>query len=250
MPSITGPITGLINDIRDSVTNLVDDITGAEVDSAIPAYPQTKDIQAVLSTVNSGNWLKLSFPYTFSVVDVTGQSANPFTDFSLPLAPSAIQQSEEFAIAVRSTQGGTTVTHSGNKYKTLNIEGTTGIAPFRGTGGVSKRDGEAIFQPNELKYRSGYEVFLDTSNDPNTSVGTTTTETTLSDVPVTSGQVYSWKVVTTDSAGNTSTSEIFEFRVEQTSEYAIHSLQNIKLRWHFYCGSIIFCQTTNHLQVV
>lgn len=160
MPSVTGSLSGLINDISASVTNLVNDISGRPTDSNVPAHPLSKDVEAILSEVRSENWLKLSFPYTFSVVDVTGQSANPFTDFSLPLAPRSITQSEDFAISIKPTQGGTTVTHSGNRYKTLTIEGTTGIAPFRGSGGVNRRTGEAIFQPNQLKYRSGYEVFL------------------------------------------------------------------------------------------
>ena len=89
------------------------------------------------------------------------------------------------------------------------------VAPVRGSTIVSSGNVELSWTGSDIDDDIvGYEVFLDTSNDPNTSVGTTTTETTLSDVPVTSGQVYSWKVVTTDSAGNTSTSEIFEFRVE------------------------------------
>lgn len=160
MPSITGPVTGLINEISDSVSALVDDLTGRERDPNVPSQSEIKGVSAVLSTINQGNWMKLTFPYTFSVVDIAGGTQNPFSDFSLPLAPNMINQNEEFAISIKSTQGGTTVTHTGNKYKTLNIEGTTGIAPFRGTGGVTRQDGEAIFTPDQLKYRSGYEVFL------------------------------------------------------------------------------------------
>lgn len=127
----------------------------------MPAHPLSKDIEAVLSTIDQANWSKLSFPYTFSVIDTSGGgSSNPFTDFSLPISPNSIRQSEEFAISIKPTQGGTTVTHSGNRYKMLTIKGTTGIAPFRGTGGAANKTGEAIFSPNELKYRSGYEVFL------------------------------------------------------------------------------------------
>ncbi len=160
MPSITGPLTGLINDITNSITGLVDDITGRQKDPNVPQQSDTKGVEAVLSQFKSENWLKLVFPYTFSVVDLSGTgSADQFTDFSLPLAPTVINQVEEFAVSIKPTQGGTTVTHSGNRYKTLNIEGTTGIAPFRGTGGVNRKSGEAIFQPNALKYRSGYEVF-------------------------------------------------------------------------------------------
>ncbi|MEM9001796.1 MAG: hypothetical protein AAGB24_16170 [Bacteroidota bacterium] len=58
----------------------------------------------------------------------------------------------------------------------------------------------------------GYEVFLDTNDDPTTSLGTTT-ENTLADITVSSGTVYYWKVSTTDSQANTSMSEVFSFRV-------------------------------------
>lgn len=59
-----------------------------------------------------------------------------------------------------------------------------------------------------------FEVFLNggIEQDPTNSLGVTT-ETTLSNVGVNSGTTYYWKVVTTDSQGNTSTSEVFEFRV-------------------------------------
>lgn len=161
MPSITGPLTGLINNITDSVSNLVDDITGREKDPNVPSNAEdVKGVEAILTKFRQENWLKLVFPYTFSVVDLSGGGfADQFSDFELPLAPNVINQVEEFAVSIKPTQGGTTVTHSGNRYKTLNIEGTTGVAPFRGTGGVNRKTGEGIFQPDALKYRSGYEVF-------------------------------------------------------------------------------------------
>ncbi|MET1259099.1 hypothetical protein ABV409_07145 [Flagellimonas sp. DF-77] len=59
---------------------------------------------------------------------------------------------------------------------------------------------------------TGYEVFFGTEADPTTSVGTTT-DTTLTDMIVMSGTTYFWRVVTTDSAGNTSSSEVFSFKV-------------------------------------
>lgn len=154
------PINELINNISASVDGLIGDILGKPKDPNVPAHPTSKDVSGILSVIDTSNWLKLSFPYTFSVVNIEGAGTNPFTDFSLPIAPQSIKQTEEFAISVRPTQGGTTTTHSGNRYKTLNIKGTTGNAPFRGDGGVKRKTGEAIFQPKSLKYRSGFEVFL------------------------------------------------------------------------------------------
>ena len=156
--AFVNPITDLINNITASVEGLIADITGKSK-SVFPNHPNSKEVAAILSTVDGSNWMRLSFPYTFSVVNL-GTSDNPFTDFSLPLAPTALKQTEEFAISIRPTQGGTTTTHSGNRYKTLSIKGTTGNAPFKGAGGAKSKTGEAIFQPKQLKFLSGYEVFI------------------------------------------------------------------------------------------
>ena len=57
-----------------------------------------------------------------------------------------------------------------------------------------------------------YDVFFGTDPDPVTLLGNTATTTLTADT--TADTVYYWKVVTNDSAGNTSSSEIFEFKVK------------------------------------
>ena len=59
---------------------------------------------------------------------------------------------------------------------------------------------------------ASYEVFFDTNSTPTTSMGATTGND-LS-VTVGSGNTYYWQVITTDQEGNTSTSDIFWFKVE------------------------------------
>lgn len=160
-------ISDLINNIQGSVDGLISDITGKSNDKAIPNYYQGfAEYKWIQSQINTANWNSLSFPYTFSIQDIVnqGNQALAFGDFALPLAPQNINQSEEPAINIKPTQGGTTTNHSGNRYKTLTLQGTTGIAPFRGAGGVKAKTGEAIFQPKELKYKSGFEVFLHLRN--------------------------------------------------------------------------------------
>jgi hypothetical protein len=58
-----------------------------------------------------------------------------------------------------------------------------------------------------------YEIFLDTNSDPTSSLGTTS-ETSITDVSVSAGNTYYWKVITRDSQSNSSTSEIFQFRID------------------------------------
>lgn len=159
-------ISGLINNISNSVSNLISSLTGTKAGSTL--YPNNEFTKEALTTVNPENWLKLPFPYSFDVLNTVtnefGDGNGGFREFQLPLAPTKINQVEHFAIAIKPTQGGTVVSHSGNKYKTLTISGTTGIQPFRGAGGVEKSTGNAIFQPDEFKYKSGYEVFLHLRN--------------------------------------------------------------------------------------
>jgi hypothetical protein len=162
---VASSITDLINNIQDSISTLVAGITGANT-GGVPSYHYNdSQFKQVQSQINQANWSKLSFPYTFSVINLTKTSDNGgFGDFALPIAPQAINQGEEPAISIKATQGGTSTTHAGMRYKSLSIQGTTGIAPFRGDGGVDERTGEAIFQPAALKYKSGYEVFLHLRN--------------------------------------------------------------------------------------
>lgn len=59
---------------------------------------------------------------------------------------------------------------------------------------------------------SDYEVFFGTNQDSLSSIGNTV-NTTITNVTVITGNIYYWQVVTTDGVGNTSTSEVFQFRV-------------------------------------
>lgn len=57
-----------------------------------------------------------------------------------------------------------------------------------------------------------YDVYFDTSSPPTTLEGNTTAATI--NVTVAAGNTYYWRVVTKDSQGNNSQSEIFQFKVE------------------------------------
>tara|TARA_R110002012_G_C11671404_1_gene613130 strand:+ start:5846 stop:6532 length:687 start_codon:yes stop_codon:yes gene_type:complete len=58
-----------------------------------------------------------------------------------------------------------------------------------------------------------FEVFFSETNPPTTSVGITNASAMEIPVGVESGNVYYWRVVTTDLEGNTSISGVFDFRV-------------------------------------
>lgn len=59
---------------------------------------------------------------------------------------------------------------------------------------------------------SEFDVYFGTNSDPS-ELGETTSQSSA-EVTVNSGETYYWRIVSRDSQGNTSQSEIFEFRVE------------------------------------
>ena len=56
-----------------------------------------------------------------------------------------------------------------------------------------------------------YEILFGTASDPTASLGTTAQNSI--DTNIDSGQTYYWRVITKDSAGNTSQSDVFDFKV-------------------------------------
>lgn len=80
--------------------------------------------------------------------------------------------------------------------------------------GASVNEGEVSLQWEATDIDNdivSYTVYLDSANPPVVEVGSTSN--TSINTTVTSGQVYYWKVVTTDQIGNTSDSQIFQFGV-------------------------------------
>ncbi|NMH89389.1 hypothetical protein [Flavivirga algicola] len=57
----------------------------------------------------------------------------------------------------------------------------------------------------------GYDIYLGTNNNPD--IHTSDVTTNELSVSVTSGTIYYWKVVTKDAVGNTSDSDVFQFKV-------------------------------------
>jgi hypothetical protein len=58
-----------------------------------------------------------------------------------------------------------------------------------------------------------YKVYMDSNASPSTLIGTVTTES-LNGISVTANTTYYWKVITKDSAGNTSGSTVFQFKTQ------------------------------------
>lgn len=59
---------------------------------------------------------------------------------------------------------------------------------------------------------TGYDIFLDTEEVPELLLGSTT-NASFENVSVTAGLTCYWRIISKDSAGNSSTSQVFQFRV-------------------------------------
>ncbi len=117
----------------------------------------------------------------------------------------------------------TAVTKTSVKWKFYNEgPGIENYAPFPADA-VSPKRGTQVENASTISLQwSGsdadsdikdYEVFLGTVTPPATSLGVTT-ETSINASSITANTVYYWTVKTTDQKNNTSTSEVFEFKVK------------------------------------
>jgi len=99
--------------------------------------------------------------------------------------------------------------------------GTINYAPFPAIA-VSPTRGQTVnssgsinleWQGNDVDNDlTEFEVFFGTNNDPTTSLGTTS-QSSMS-ATISSGQTYYWRVISKDEVGNTSQSEVFDFKVQ------------------------------------
>ena len=123
---------------------------------------------------------------------------------------------------VVSKASGTSETASSDKWKFYNQgPGVENYAPFPADV-VSPLRGSSVSDSGlvTLEWQGsdvdddidGYEILFGTDEIPSNSIGTTSNSTM--DATIVSGEVYYWVVITTDSAGNSSKSEVFDFRVD------------------------------------
>lgn len=137
-------------------------------------------------------------------------------------APVTIDRGTPYEWFVVSRANGTNETASSARFRFYNEgPGIENYAPFPAQA-INPQRGATLAASTsliDLEWQSSdvdndiseYEVFFGTDADP-PSLGTFS-ENSFTNLPVTSGTVYNWKVVTFDSFGNSSTSEIFQFRV-------------------------------------
>ncbi|WBU90055.1 hypothetical protein [Cellulophaga omnivescoria] len=162
----------------------------------------TDSYEINIKNLNTGNTITKTVTTTFNAVII--DRGTPYEWF------------------VTSKASGTTETATSDVWKFYNQGiGTENYAPFPADA-INPTRGATIATTNEVSLKwSGedvdddivdYEILFGTDNTPTTSIGVTT-ETTIN-TNVTTNTIYYWRVITKDNEGNTSNSEIFEFKVE------------------------------------
>lgn len=159
--------------------------------------------------------------YTVTVTNLnTGSST--FSNAETNSADITIDRSTPYSWFVTSRADGTTATADSDTFRFYNEgPGIENYAPFPAEA-VSPFRGENLGATTAVTLEwsggdidndiTGYEVFFGTDATSLTSIASVA-ETSIADVGVTASTIYFWQVITTDSVGNTSTSELFQFRV-------------------------------------
>ncbi len=162
----------------------------------------TDSYEVNLKNLNTNNTSKTSA--NTNSVDITLERGTPYEWF------------------VVSKANGTNETATSSTWKFYNQgPGVENYAPFPAEA-VNPSRGETVSNSGTITLEwSGsdvdnditeFDIFFGTESDPTTLLETTAN--TSLEVTIASGQVYYWRVVSRDGQGNTSQSEIFEFKVE------------------------------------
>ncbi|MBT8237735.1 MAG: hypothetical protein KJN65_03750 [Croceitalea sp.] len=180
--------------------------------------------------VNNENESTITFEWNASAnttsysVTVTNLNTNTstFANSTTTEADITLERGAPYSWSVTSRNQGNTTTAESATFRFYNegpgIENyapfpAEAVSPSRGANIAATATVELAWSGSDVDDDIvSYEVFFGTDAATTTSIGVTAEEA-LPNVEVTSGIIYYWLVITTDSAGNTSTSEVFEFRV-------------------------------------
>ena len=134
-----------------------------------------------------------------------------------------LQKGEPYSWSVTSISDNSSQTATSETWNFYNAgDGVESYAPFPArvvtpemgatvlaSGGTLTLQWEGADVDNDI---SGYNVYLDTSDPPVTLIGTFVGSVSFQANGLTSDTIYYWRIVTVDAEGNSSDSEVFQFR--------------------------------------
>lgn len=160
-----------------------------------------------------------SYEVTLKNLDTNASSA---INSNTNEAPITLERGVPYEWFVTSKSDGTNATAKSDTWRFFNAGvGVANYAPFPASV-VSPTRGQTITSAGtiNLEWQGNdvdndlveFEVLFGTTTNPTTSLGTTA-QSSIS-ASISSGQTYYWRVISKDRVGNTSQSEVFDFRVQ------------------------------------
>lgn len=156
---------------------------------------------------------------------ITNLNSGDFDEYSTNVTSLAVTllKGEPYSWSVTSLAGGTSQTTQSEVWNFYNAgEGITSYAPFPAAVVYPQMGTVALASGGNITLYwdgadvdddiSGYDVYFDTVNPPVTIVGTSIGAESFQVSGVAAATVYYWRVITRDGEGNTSASDIFQFR--------------------------------------
>lgn len=159
--------------------------------------------------------------YQLTVTNLTDGSAQQFSAGTATSVAVTLLKATPYSWRVTSFSGKSSKTAQSPLWSFYNAgEGIISHIPFPASA-LYPVQGATVFPPGgevQLQWQAadldndiaGYEVFIDTVSPPAISAGTTTA--TSLEVVVAAATIYYWRIITHDTQGNSSYSEIFQFR--------------------------------------
>ncbi|MDO1513296.1 hypothetical protein Q2T41_11575 [Maribacter confluentis] len=179
-----------LNDAESTITFMWEEGTNVDTYEVTVRNLITNNINTVNASTNEkAISLTKNTPYEWYVVSkAAGSNQSPSSaKWQFYNAGTGVENYAPFpAVAVSPTRG-----------QTISVSGTITL------------EWDATDVDNDL---NDFEIFFGTSNNPTVSIANTTQRSTTTNTS--SGQTYYWRVITKDLAGNSSRSEVFDFKVQ------------------------------------
>lgn len=161
--------------------------------------------------------------YTVTVVNLNSNTPQAISTASTSVALS-IEKGAPFSWSIISSNTDSDITATSDNWLFYNAGSQTTYAPFPAQL-VAPKSGSTVQKKSmdeiSLAWLGAdveddiqqFEVYFSEQNPPTDVVLNTDNQVQETNVSVTSGTTYYWKVITTDSEGNTSDSGVFDFKV-------------------------------------
>ena len=207
-----------------------DDVNNTDAPEAAALVFPDNNLECTEGTVINDSQSSILFKWqnadnaTSYEVNLTNLNTNTSTSMNANTNEVSItvDRNTPYSWYVVSKSSGTTETAQSDTWRFYNQgEGVLSYAPFPATV-VSPTRGQTLTSAGSvnLEWQGNdvdndlveFEVLFDTNANPTSSIAITAQSSTA--VSTSSGQTYYWRVISKDRAGNTSQSEIFDFKVQ------------------------------------